>query len=118
MDEYESLSHTKWTANTTCVHYKVSDEDAFWAYPTTPWGSVPQVGRAEGKPDRGGAFAAGSRAHVDLDPAEIRGVASDRLHQGLRARSTLHGCMATGNEISSAKASGLAGFSSPRSGAT
>ena len=34
---------------------------------------------AEGKSDRGGSSAAGPRAHVDLDPAEIRGVASGRL---------------------------------------
>ena len=49
---------------------------------------IPQVGCAEGKPDRGGASVAGSCAHDDRDPAEIRSVASDRLHQG-KERDTL-----------------------------
>src|SRR5260221_8547222 len=64
------------------VHSQVPEEDAVWADKTASWGSVPQVGRAEGESDRGGAYAAGPRAYVDLDPTEIRGVASGRLYQG------------------------------------
>jgi len=64
------------------VHSQVPEEDAVWADTTASWGSVPQVGCAEGESDRGGPYAAGSRAYVDLDPAEIGGVASGRLYQG------------------------------------
>src|SRR5262249_30251017 len=60
----------------------VPEEDAVWAYKTAPWGSLSQAGWAEGKPDRAGPSATGSRAHVDRDPAEICGVASDWFHQG------------------------------------
>ena len=58
----------------------MQEEDVIRANPTASWGSVPQVSRAEGKPDRGRSSAAGSRAHVDLDPAQIRCVASGRLY--------------------------------------
>ena len=62
------------------VRSQVQEEDVVWAAPTASWASVPQVSGAEGKSDRGGSSAAGPRAHVNLDPAEIRGVTSGRVH--------------------------------------
>src|SRR5215471_19174954 len=47
---------------------------------------VAQVGRAEGKSHQGGPSAAGPRAHVNLDPSKMRGVASGRLYQGKERR--------------------------------
>ena len=44
-----------------------------------------KTGDAEGMPDRRGASATGSRAHDDLDPTEICGVAGGGLHQGKEA---------------------------------
>jgi putative transposase len=69
------------------VHSQVQEEDVIWADTTASWGSVPQVSGAEGKSDRGGSFAAGPRAHVDLDPTEIRGVASVGFIKG---KSAIH----------------------------
>jgi putative transposase len=50
------------------VYSQVQEEDVVRADKTASWGSVPQVSRAEGKPDRGGSSATGPRAHADLDP--------------------------------------------------
>src|SRR6516165_906978 len=60
----------------------MSKEDAVYRVATALGGCVPKVGRAEGKQDRGGSSFTGSCAHVDLDPAEICGVAGDRIYQG------------------------------------
>ena len=49
-------------------------------------GGIPTVGRAEGESDRRRTFDARPCAHDDSDSAEVRGVASDWLYQGLRAR--------------------------------
>ena len=45
-------------------------------------GSVQETRCAKGEPDRGGTLDARPRAHDDRDPAEIRGVAGGRIHQG------------------------------------
>jgi putative transposase len=65
----------------------VSQEDAVYRVATAFGGCVPKAGRAEGKQNRGGSYSTGSRAHVDLDPAEIRGVAGDRFIKG---KSAIH----------------------------
>src|SRR5262245_55761885 len=86
MDEVRELkSHQVGVQIPGRVHSQVSEEDAIWAYSTDPSGSLPQADRAEALSDRGRASAAGSRAQVDHDPAEICGVASNRVHQGQAA---------------------------------
>jgi putative transposase len=50
-------------------------------------GIIQETGSAEGKPDRGGAFDAGSCAHDDRDPSEICGLSGRGLHQG---KSAIH----------------------------
>src|SRR6516164_11104765 len=76
MDEYQALSHTTWDCKYHIVFIAVPG-----AAPASRRG-VPQAGGAEGVEDRGRALDAGSRAHVDLDTAEVRGVASGGVHQG------------------------------------
>ena len=49
---------------------------------TIPWRDIPQAGAAKGKPDRGRAPDAGSRAHDDCDTAEVLGVTGDWVYQG------------------------------------
>lgn len=49
---------------------------------TAPWRGVPATGAAEEKPDRRRASDAESRAHADLDSAEIRGVTGYGLQEG------------------------------------
>jgi putative transposase len=61
----------------------VQEEDA-------SWGSIPQVSDAEGKSDRARASAGGPCAHVDLDSAEIRGVASSRLYCFIKGKSAIY----------------------------
>src|SRR5580704_6821470 len=63
------------------VHSQVRQEDALRGIAATPRGGVSQTGDAKGKQSRGRPSDAGSCSHDDLDPAEIRGLASDRLHQ-------------------------------------
>src|SRR5262249_32220729 len=55
---------------------------------TASGGGISQAGRAEGKQDRRRTPVVGSRAYDDRDPAEIRRVAGDRIHQG-QERDTL-----------------------------
>ena len=43
---------------------------------------VYQAGRIQGEPHRGGASDVRSRAQDDCDPAEVRSLAGDRVHQG------------------------------------
>src|SRR4029077_453294 len=63
------------------VHSQVPQEDALRGAATTSRGSVSQAGDAKGKQSRGRPSDAGSRSHDDLDPAEICGLAADRLYQ-------------------------------------
>jgi len=64
------------------LHPEVSNKDAVPGASPAPRRGVPQAGRAEGVEDRGRALDARSRAHVDLDPTEVCGVAGGRVHQG------------------------------------
>src|SRR5215467_13324363 len=83
MDEYESLSHTKMGVQIPRrVHSQVPEKDPVCTTSTASGGGVPQAGRTKGKQDRGGAPSSGPRAHDDFHPAEIRGVAGGRVHQG------------------------------------
>ena len=83
MDEYESLetlSHTKWECKYHVVFIPKCRGKTLFGQLRQHLGEVFHRLAAEGKSDRGGSAAAGPRAHVDLDPAEIRGVASGRVH--------------------------------------
>ena len=83
MDDYESLSHTKWECKYHVVFIpKCRRKTLVRGTATASGRGVPEAGRAEGKPDRGRSSDAGSRAHVDLDPTEVRSVAGDRIYQG------------------------------------
>src|SRR5947209_19442195 len=74
------------------VHSQVPQEDVVRGVATASGRSVPKVGRAEGEQNRGGPSLSRSRAHVDLDPAKICGVAGDRIHQG-KERDPLGSCI-------------------------
>src|SRR5215475_1255292 len=74
------------------VHSQVPQEDVVRGVATSSGRSVPKVGRAEGEQNRGGPSLSRSRAHVDLDPAKICGVAGDRIHQG-KERDPLGSCI-------------------------
>ena len=83
MDEYESLSHTKWDCKYHVVFIPKCRRKTLYGEPRgSSWGSVSETGCAEGEPDRGGAFDARSCAYDDRDPAETRGVSGGRIHQG------------------------------------
>jgi len=82
MDEYESLSHTKWECKYHVVFIPKRRRKTIYVERSALGGGVSQAGLAKGKPDRGRASSGRSRAHDDFDPAEIRGVAGDWIHQG------------------------------------
>ena len=83
MDEYESLSHTKWECKYHVVFIpKCRRRTLYEQLRQHLGGGVQTTGRAEGESDRRRAFDVGSRAHDDRDPAEVCGVAGDRVYQG------------------------------------
>ena len=61
---------------------------AVWAIDEVSWTGLPSTGAAEGVPDRGGAFDAGSCAHADLDPAEIPPVS--KVVGFIKGKSAIH----------------------------
>src|SRR6266480_5395701 len=69
------------------VHSQVPQKDPVCGVATAPGGSLPKVGRAERKQDRGGSSSSRPRAHVDLDPAKVRSVAGGRVYQGEECNS-------------------------------
>jgi len=64
------------------LHSQVPQEDAVRGTAQAPGGGVSQVSFAKGKQDRRGSSYARSRAYVDFDPTEIRGVTGGWIHQG------------------------------------
>ena len=83
MDDYESLKPQQTGVQISCgLHSQVPQENAVRAVEAASRRGVPQIGNAEGVQGRRGAFDAGSCSHDDFDPAEICGVASNRVHQG------------------------------------
>src|SRR5262245_66368937 len=83
MDDYESLSHTKWGLQISRgLHSEVPQEDLVRGVATPSRGNLSPACDAEGVPDRGGASDARSRAHDDLDPSQIRGLSGRGVHQG------------------------------------
>src|SRR6478672_4074602 len=81
MDDYEPKPQQMGVQIPCGVHSQVPQEDALRGVATTSRGSVSQAGDAKGKQSRGRPSDAGSRSHDDLDPAEICGLAGDRLYQ-------------------------------------
>src|SRR5439155_23208533 len=69
------------------VPSQVQQKDPVCRVATAPGGSLPKVGRAERKQDRGGSSSSRPRAHVDLDPAKVRSVAGGRVYQGEECNS-------------------------------
>jgi hypothetical protein len=65
----------------TRLHSEVPTQDAVWRTTPALGRGVPSTGRAEGEPCRGRTSDARSRAHDDFDPAEVRRVAGDWVHQ-------------------------------------
>src|SRR5258706_15116926 len=77
MDEYESLSHSKWECKYHVVfHSQVPEKDPVRGAETASRRCLPQAGAAEGKPSRRRPSHAGSRSHDDLDSTKICGLAS------------------------------------------
>mgnify|MGYP006303732511 CR=1 FL=1 len=63
------------------VYPEVSAQDAVRLVASAPWGGISSLSRAEREPDSGRAPDCGSRSYADFDPAEVCGVAGDRVHQ-------------------------------------
>src|SRR5260370_27802487 len=82
MDEYESLSHSKWECKYHVVFIpKCRRKTPVWGAETASRRCLPQAGAAEGKPRRRTPSHAGSRSHDDLDSTKIRGLAGRRMYQ-------------------------------------
>src|SRR5512145_1687878 len=64
------------------IHSEVSAKDVVRTVEAIPWRGISQAGTAKGKPDRGRAPDAGSRAYDDCDTAEVFGIAGDWVYQG------------------------------------
>ena len=81
MDDYESLSHNKWECKYHVVFIPKFRRKTLYVELRRHLGEVFRR-LAEQKESRSRmAIFWRSRAHVDLDPAEIRRVAGDRVHQ-------------------------------------
>jgi len=67
------------------------------------WRGLPQIGAAQGEPDRGGTFDGRSRSHDDLDTAEICGVDRGGVYQGQKCDSLGSGVCRAQAELYRAK---------------
>jgi hypothetical protein len=65
-----------------CGHSEVSEKDLYTELRKYLGRGVRNLARQKESRVREGAFDEGSRVHLDFDPAEIFGVAGDRLCQG------------------------------------
>ena len=92
MDKEESLSHTRWECKYHVVFIpKMRRKTLYGQLRKHLGGGIAQAGYSERESDRGGASDARSRAHDDLNSAEVRGVAGSGIHSRVRARSTWRG---------------------------
>src|SRR5690242_18025710 len=83
MDEYESLSHTKWECKIPRDLYpEVPTQGVVWATARALGRDVPQPGCPEAEPDRGRAPDVRSCAYDDRDSAQVCGVAGGGIYQG------------------------------------
>src|ERR1035437_957764 len=83
MDEYESLSHSKWECKYHVVFIPKGRRKVQVQEPAPAFGrSVPQAGRAEREPDRRRPSANRPCAHDDFDSTQVCGLASGGVYQG------------------------------------
>jgi|SRR5581483_563762 len=83
MDDYESLSYSKWECKYHVVFIPKCRRKTLYGELRQHLGEVfRRLANAEGVWGRRGAFDAGSCSHDDIDPAQVCGVASDRVNQG------------------------------------
>jgi putative transposase len=88
MDEYESLSHTKWECKYHGVFIPKRRRKTIYAQLRPHLGGrVPQVGRAEGEQNRGMPSFTGPRAHDDLDPPKY---AVSQVVGFIKGKSAIH----------------------------
>jgi hypothetical protein len=64
MDEYESLSHSKWECKHHGLHTQGPKESALWAIAGASWGGLPDIGQAEGMSNTPAADARGKSVGV------------------------------------------------------
>ena len=98
----------------TRLHPEASQKDAVRGAAAAPWRGVPPVGAAEGESDRGRALDGRSRAHDDVDSAEVCGVAGGGVHQGQECDPSGAGVRESGSATSSGSISGPADTSCRR----
>ena len=80
--KFNHLNHATWECKYHVVFTpKYRKKLLFGKIKRTSGPSVSRSGAAEGVPDRGGAFDAGSRSHVDIDTSQIFGGADHRIHE-------------------------------------
>jgi hypothetical protein len=83
MDEYESLSHSKWECKYHVVFIPKGRRKVLYGELRKYLGEVfRKLAEQKGKPDRGRASAPGSRAYDDFDPPEVCRGAGRRVYQG------------------------------------
>ena len=92
MGGYESLSHSKWECKYHVVFIAKCRRKTLYGSYVGIWemysGNWPSKRKARSRK----VIFAGSRAHVDLDPPEVRSVAGDRIYQG-KERDPLCSCI-------------------------
>jgi putative transposase len=117
MDEYESLSHTKWECKYHVVFIPKCRRKTLFGQLRQHLGEVFHrlAAQKESRIEEGHLQPDHVHMLISIPPkyavSQVVGFIKGK------ARSTSPGCMETRNEISLAKASGLAGFSSLPSGA-
>jgi Transposase IS200 like len=83
MDDYESLSHSKWECKYHVVFIPKCRRTTLYSELRQHLGEVfRRLAMQKERRGRGGPSDARSCAHDDLDPAQIRGFAGDRIYQG------------------------------------
>src|SRR5215471_11544428 len=92
MDEYKSLSHTKWECKDHVVFIPKGWRKTLFGQLRQHLGEVFHRLMRRRKVGSRRPSVAGPRAHVDLDPSKIRSAARGRLYQG-KARHPHRPCV-------------------------
>ncbi len=83
MDDYESLSHSKWDCKYHVVFIPKCRRKTLYGELRQHLGEIfRRLAMQKESRGRGRPPDAGSRSYDDIDPAEICGFAGDRVHQG------------------------------------
>jgi hypothetical protein len=88
MDDYKSLSHTKWECKYHVCSFQVPQERALRRTEAVPRGCVLQVGVAEGKPNRTSSSHAGSCSNCGSGRGGDTGVHQEPTARGQAPRPT------------------------------